>query len=330
MERELWLRLRGLVDEVYKDSMRRPGVQFSDRLILLVYAWAVAHDRPTCWACTPAHWPAGLRPFRLPSQPTMSRRLRAPGLRRLLEAVTSRLRGDEPTRGGDEPTGGGDGGPRPDASDRRWGLVKAIDGKPLPVGGFSKDPDAACGYGAGRFYKGYKLYALWGLGPLPMAWEVLPADVAEPIEAERLLPRLRGYGYLDADAAYDDSGLYDLAMEHGHQLLAPRKRPGTGLGHCYQSEWRLRAIGLLEAKPGEEPAPPTGLSALRLLEAPIGRRIYARRAAIERRFGNLTSPGGGLSPLPPWVRRLPRVKLWVEMKIILNGLRTDPSLELTA
>ena len=42
-----------------------------------------------------------------------------------------------------------------------------IDGKPLPVGHRSKDPDARSG-GQGR---GYKLHALWGSSPWPAAWE---------------------------------------------------------------------------------------------------------------------------------------------------------------
>lgn len=313
MEREAWLRLRAIVDEVHRDFSRRPRVRYTDRLILLVYAWAVAHDRPTSWACDPSHWPAGLRPPCLPSQPTMSRRLKSPRLHWLFRLLLERLRGDDPPP---------EGGPPPPR-----GLVKVIDAKPLPIGGLGKDPDAGVGFGAGRRFKGYKLYALKDFGAIPAAWEVRPASVAESMEAERLIPALRGFGYLDADAAYDDSGLYDLAMDRGHQMLAPRKRPGTGLGHCYQSEWRLRAITLLEAGPTE---PPTGLPALEPLEAPIGRRLYAGRSAIERSFGNLTSFGGGLGPLPAWVRRLGRVAMWVAMKIILAALRFNPGIGLTA
>ena len=35
----------------------------------------------------------------------------------------------------------------------------------------------------------------------------------------------------------------------------------------------------------------------------------------------LTSFGGGLSPLPSWVRHLVRVWLWVSAKLVINGLR---------
>jgi hypothetical protein len=48
--------------------------------------------------------------------------------------------------------------------------VLAIDGKALPVGGPSKDADATWGRGAGGLAKGYKLHAIWGEGPLPIAW----------------------------------------------------------------------------------------------------------------------------------------------------------------
>ena len=40
-----------------------------------------------------------------------------------------------------------------------------------------------------------------------------------------------------------------------------------------------------------------------------------------RNFGNLTNFGGGLSPLPAWVRRLHRVERWVRAKLIVSALR---------
>jgi hypothetical protein len=46
-----------------------------------------------------------------------------------------------------------------------------------------------------------------------------------------------------------------------------------------------------------------------------------QRYDTDRFFGHLTSFGGGLSPLPNWVRTYPRVRLWVQAKIILNMIR---------
>lgn len=277
MERKLWTRLYPIVAEACQ-RISHPKVSFSDRWILLVYFWAVLHDRPTSWACDPANWPPELRPARLPSQPTMSRRLRSAQIQWALALVMEHLCGD--------PT---------------VGLLKFIDGKPLPVGGDSKDPDARWGHGTHTFFKGYKLYALWGPGPVPLAWEVRPANRAESTEADRLIPHLAGGGYLVGDAIFDSNRLYELAMRHGHQLIAPPKRVSHGLGHRRHSVYRLRG--------------------LELLASPFGRAIYAARSAIERDFGHLTSFGGGLNGLPSWVRRCGRVGMWVEAKLIINAVR---------
>ena len=55
--------------------------------------------------------------------------------------------------------------------------------------------------------------------------------------------------------------------------------------------------------------------------SPFGKALYALRGDIERRFGNLTGFGGGLQPLPSWVRTPHRVALWVAAKLVLNGVQ---------
>jgi hypothetical protein len=40
-------------------------------------------------------------------------------------------------------------------------LLAVLDGKPLPIGGCTKDPDARYGRAAGTMAKGYKLHAVW-------------------------------------------------------------------------------------------------------------------------------------------------------------------------
>jgi hypothetical protein len=286
MERKLWTRLYPIVVAVCQ-RISHPKVVFTDRWILLVYFWAVIHDRPTSWACQRINWPDDLCPAQLPSQPTMSRRLRTPHIQWALALIMEQLRGDPAA-----------------------GLLKCIDAKPLPVGGASKDPDAHWGRGTRTAIKGYKLFALWGLGPVPLAWEVRSADHSESTEADRLIPHLGGGGYLLGDAIYDCNRLYDLAMSNEHQLIAKPKRRGKGLGHCYQSPHRLRG--------------------LELLASPFGQAVYAARDDIERDFGHLTSFGGGLSGLPSWVRRLGRVGMWVEAKLIINGVRDLLKQRLTA
>ena len=286
MERKLWTRLYPILVAVCQ-RISHPKVVFADRWILLVYFWAVIHDRPTSWACQRINWPDDLCPAQLPSQPTMSRRLRTPHIQWALALILEQLRADPAAR-----------------------LLKCIDAKPLPVGGASKDPDAHWGRGTRGPIKGYKLFALWGLGPVPLAWEVRSADCSESTEADRLIPHLGGAGYLLGDAIYDCNRLYDLAIIHEHQLIATPKRPGKGLGHCYQSPHRLRG--------------------LELLASPFGQALYAARNDIERDFGHLTSFGGGLTGLPSWVRRLGRVGMWVEAKLIINGVRDLLKQRLTA
>ena len=289
MERELWRRVYSMVRSLGR-SRRRRQVQFADAVIVLVHLWAVLHDRPVSWACDLRNW-AGRRPRRLPSNATMSRRLRTASVREFLDAAEARLRRAGVRRAGDD--GFAPGGP-----------VKAVDGKPLPVGGQSKDPDARLGHGAGGLAKGYKLHAIWGDGPLPCAWDVRPMNEAEPAGAAELLPAVPGWGDLLGDAAYDSNPLAEAAAAAGHQLVAPRKRPGTGLGHRKHSPHRLRSIELLAGD--------------------FGRALHRLRGEIERRFARLTNPAGGLGPLPNWVRRLRRVRQWVQGKLLLHALRLLP------
>jgi hypothetical protein len=273
MERELWTRLYRLARQL--DPGRGHGI-FPAAWIVAVFLWAACHDRPTVWACQLSNWPKELQ-RRLPSQSTMSRRLRSSAVATLLATMIEALR----------------------LPDNSW--IKIIDAKPLPVGGHSKDPDADWGRGVRNFIKGYKLYAIWANGPLPVAVDVAPARTSEQQMAERLIPTLREGGYLLGDKLYDINRLYDAAGRAGYQLVAQRKRIGRGLGHCSHSPWRLRSIELLK----------TG----------FGRALYTYRGRIEQRFAQLTNFASGLAPLPNWVRRLPRVKLWVTAKLLIHAVR---------
>jgi hypothetical protein len=186
-------------------------------------------------------------------------------------------------------------------------LLRRIDGKALPVAGHTTDRNAGYGKGQRLMAKGYKLHALWSENPMPDDWAVAPLDACEKRIARRFITRLRGRGgYLLADGNYDDSNSYDRAGARDIQLLAPRARPGAGLGHRYQSERRKRAIAMLEA--------PAGLDE-------FGRSLRRQRTRVERDFGNLTSFGGGLAPLPAWVRRPWRVRRWVHGKLMINACR---------
>jgi hypothetical protein len=275
MERELWEVLCHLGTRFYDRSLRSC---YGDDVICAVYWWAVVHDRPSCWACQASHWPASFRQ-RLPSQPTLSRRLRSGSVAQLLEDVEQALLGLIVLIGQ---------------------RVLVVDGKALPVGGPSKDADATWGRGAGGLAKGYKLHAVWGEGPLPIAWALAPLNISERRMAAKLMSDLPGSGYLLGDKQYDANYLYEAAASSDYQLLATQQRPGKDLGHRRHSPHRLRG--------------------LELLGTTFGKDLYRRRCRIEHCFAHLTSFVGGLGPLPFWVRRFNRVKLWVHSKLLINAV----------
>jgi hypothetical protein len=279
MERELWRTLYMLSRMLDKPWGHW---RYSTAEILAVYFWAVVHDRPTSWAADPAQWPDDLRPAWLPPQGTLSRRLRRPETVELMTEIEQRL-----------VTLLGLG---------QW-LVQTIDAKPLPVSGVSRDPDIGRGRAARGFAQGYKFYAVWSAGPMPLAWGLAPMNTSEKTMARRLIPSLPGGGYLLGDGEYDANPLYDLATEAGFQLVAKKTkdRGRGGLGHRRQSPGRLRSIELLKTE--------------------FGHDLYNQRNAIECRFGTLSSMGGGLAPLPGWVRRFRRVRHWVQAKILAAGAR---------
>lgn len=274
MERELWIPLYQLAMKLDTGARDFRG-RFVDACIVAVYLWAVVHDRPVSWACKQRNW--STPHLGLPSETTMSRRLRTPSVIHLVEQMYERLAGW-----------------RADAS------IEVIDAKPLCVGQFSKDPDARWGYGRYGRQRGYKLFAVIDGSCLPRVFCVEPMNAGEPTVGKRLVERLPDGGYLLADCVYDSNALFEVVGRHGKQLLAPKKRSGTGLGHHRQSPYRLRSIALLAT--------------------PEGRDLYRGRTSIERQFGWLTTFGGGLAPLPAWVRRLRRVRHWVLAKWLIHAV----------
>jgi hypothetical protein len=289
MEHQLWKAIVAVLAELDK-AVTPADFDFSDERIVAVYYWAVIHDRPTSWACQKRHWPIHLRRARLPSQPTMSRRLRSGPVVALLDALQRRVTAPA------EP-----------------GLFWMIDGKPLPIGGCSKDRQAGYGRSAGGKAKGYKLHTLSGSDGSLAGWRVAPMNKDERVMARRLLKAAppQVVGYVAADSNYDSNELHRLCDERGDlRLVTPRRYgPGRGTGHRQQAAGRLRSMELTEAPlPG------------------LGQRLMADRAEIERQFGNLTNWGGGLACLPAWVRTHRRVRLWVQAKLVLTRLKGDPEL----
>ena len=148
---------------------------YTDEVIFAVYVWAVVHDRPVLWACDPSNWPPDLIRRPLPTQSTMSRRLRRATFEHLLYDIENALLSLTLIHA-------------------QW--LRVIDAKPLPVGGPSKDADATWGRGAGGIQKGYKLHVIWGDGPLPITWALAGLNVSERRIAMALVQDLPGEGYL--------------------------------------------------------------------------------------------------------------------------------------
>ena len=156
--------------------------------------------------------------------------------------------------------------------------------------------------------RGYKLAVAWGRSVVPDALALAPLNASDPSCAVRLIDQMaerdpQAGGYLLADATHDTNVLHEEAAAHDFQLLTPRKQPGTELGHRNHSPARLRSIELLEGC------------------GRFGKSLYGQRGLIERDLAHLCGFGGGLQPLPSWVRHPRRVTRWVIAKLILNGLR---------
>ena len=190
MERELYRKLYEITYHLGK-TRRTKHVVFPDHKIVMVYFWAVLHDRPTGWAC---------------QRTQMSRRLRRNSVRQLIDCVERNLKMRFPTN-----------------------HVLHIDAKPLPIGIGSKDCQAKVGYATGRLAKGYKLHAVCSQEQVAISWTLCPMNERESIVALGLIDQLPGNGILVGDNAYDTNPLYEYAGERGWQLLAPRRNPCASL-----------------------------------------------------------------------------------------------------
>jgi hypothetical protein len=282
MEHQLWPVLQQHLASL--PSRFNPHYTYRDHDIVRVYLWAVLHDRPTVWACCKKNWPLHDRRHPLPSPSQVSRRLRNPNVVHLLQQLEEcvlRPNGHPP-------------------------LVWMIDGKPLVIGGASKDHQAGYGRAVRGKARGYKLHALVGADKSVMVWRIAPMNIDERVMARRMLRVAEAQGYVVGDSNYDSNPLHDVCgAKPSLQLVTPRRyADAKGMGHHRHSPGRMRSRELIDNPVSE-----------------FGRDLLRQRQEVERYFGQLTSFGGGLGPLPAWVRKHRRVRRWVQAKLIVNAVR---------
>lgn len=294
MDRELWtsvlIALQRAAAHVGWNGGRRKPV-YANWLIVAMYVWSVAHDRPLCWACRRRSYNGLFHPRRLPSVSQFTRRVKSDDCQRILQLVHDRF------------------AHRGMVSDELY-----IDGKPLPVSPVSKDRDAKRGKISGAFARGYKLHAAVNAARRIVVWSVMGLNEDEKTVARHALlpnlPPLTRDGLVLADSHYDSAPLHQqVCAPLGLCLVHPLRGQDRAGGK--NRAWKLRQM------------PPARRALVRLWadHPQLMRFVFKARQQIERVFGVLTCTAGGLTHLPAWVRGLTRVRRWVGVKIILYNAR---------
>lgn len=229
MERELFIVIVDALNTL-PEARRRPAKsRYSHRQVLAVAFWAALHERPISWATRRKNWPFHDRTRPLPSNATMSRRLREPVISPILDQLLESLR----VRGDVQRT-----------------LI--LDGRPLVVATHSRDASATFGDGAGGKRRGYKLHAIVDQLGNCRAHRVQPLNVSEQTVAYELISTLehQAADTLLADGMYDVNRLYEIAGRRGIQMFAERRyKKAKGVGHQRHSKHRLRALQIMKDDP---------------------------------------------------------------------------------
>ena len=294
MDYELWTSVlivirRAAARVGWHGGRRRPV--YANRLIVAMYIWSVAHDRPLSWACRRDNYGAWFRPRRLPSISQFTRRIKSDDCQRILQLVHDHFA-------------------------QRGVMTNAvyIDGKALVVSPVSKDRDAKRGRISGAFARGYKLHAAVNASRRIVVWSVMGLNEDEKTAARQALlpnlPPLTRDGLVLTDSHYDSAPLHEQVCEpRGVWLVHPLRGQHRAGGK--NRAWKLQQM----------PCSRRALVRLWAEHAELMRFIYKARQEIERVFGVLTCTAGGLANLPAWVRHLDRVRRWVGVKIILYNAR---------
>lgn len=281
MDDELFNLLYRLVTQM--SASRRKYLQYSNARIMLLYFWAVIRNKPVSWVCQRRNLPKTIDWGNIPSPSTVSRRLRTEAVIQLFDRIEDQVRDLVST-----------------AMVGCW----LIDAKPLPISPYTKDKQAKRGWSYDGFSKGYKLHALCDLDQNIVAWQVHAMNQAEQTVAKSLIEAIDHPGYLLGDSVYDTNDLHQLTDQRQVQLIAPRKNPGGNIGVRARHPHRLHAIAMLETYGNH-----------------FGPDFYEQRNGIERLFARLTCQQVGLDHLPNWIRTLPRVRRYIQAKLILYAIQ---------
>ncbi len=181
--------------------------------------------------------------------------------------------------------------------------VNMLDGRPFVVGSCSKDRDARAGRVAGGFTRGYRLHQIVTEDQRVLCWSLTPMNVSETSQALVLVQAASLGEVLLADAVYDGSELYDAVESRGGLLVAGIR------GDRRRSTPRANRNS------------PARLRAVESWKQGIAAYVHRERRKVELAFAHQSNYGGGLGPLPAWVRSLPRVRRWIGAKLILHHAR---------
>lgn len=188
-----------------------------------------------------------------------------------------------------------------------------IDSKGFTLPWHSTDRNATLGPCDGRYSRGYRLHLIVDRYEQVWSARVTPLNVSEVTVAQELLSDIaamgehRPRGLFLADKGYDASNVFNAARRVGLVMLCRRRVTNCSDPVPAASPARYRAFLILEKFPKSH--------------GTIAEQFVKLRDTAERTFAHLCGRGGGLTGLPPWVRRMPRVRAWVLAKLVLHASR---------
>jgi transposase len=294
MDGRLWSRLYREICKACKTFIRtrragRPRI-YQTKEVLAVWAFAAMMDWPISltqkrlaggsagwWLRRHWSWPA-----KVPSLPTLTRRAREPDFRRLLRQILHRMM----------------------RRLRRQSAARVVmDATILCTGAYSRDPESRWTCRGGKWFRGYALHTICDENGLLLVWFVTSANVQEMKVARRLVRRLAAMRsgrikIVIADSGYDSEPLHQFVRRRlSAMLLAP-----VNLRGAKTDDWRKR-------QPGRD-------AAYSMLQSVEGQRLLESRSVVERWY-SLFKGRSRVSMLPYHVRRLQRVRRWVDIKLMV-------------